>query len=161
MKRCLLLLVLLLNLVGCKSLSQAAMQASQSAFLSQFSLSKTLARVNAPGLDCSRFGEGGGIGGSAGGIPSGHDSHSQSDSTVCSIERPEQFDEARFIESLKTEIEAQIKSTGAQIKRSTLSGRTGFQIEYVDGKISGLAEIFGGRYQNTYAVTTKIEENNR
>jgi len=69
MKRSLLLFVLLLNLVGvgCKSLTRAAIQSSQSAFLSQFSLQKTLANVNAPGLDCSKFGSGGGIGGSSAG----------------------------------------------------------------------------------------------
>ena len=161
MKRCLLLLVLLLNLAGCKSLARSAIQASQSAFLSQFSLPKTLAKVNAPGLDCSKFGEGGGIGGSTGGIGSGHVSHSQSYSAFCGIERPEQFQEASFIQSLKTEIERQLQSSGAQIKGSSLSGSNGFEIEYAEGKIHGKAEISGQRQESNYIVTTKIEENNQ
>src|SRR2546423_3223558 len=103
MRSILLLLVLLLNLlgIGCKSLSRAAIQASQSAFLAQFSLPNTLVNLNAPGLDCSKFGEGGGIGASAGGIGSGRVSHSQSHSTFCGVERPERVPEGGVIPALK------------------------------------------------------------
>ena len=162
MRSMLLLLVLLLNSLGtgCKSLSRAAIQASQSAFLAQFSLPKTLANVKAPGLDCSKFGEGGGLGGSAGGIGSGRVSHSQSHSTFCGIVRPEQFEETGFIQSLKAEIERQIKSNGAQVQGSRLSGSNGFQIEYAEGKIQGKVEITGQRKESTYIVTTNVEENN-
>jgi hypothetical protein len=158
----LLLLVFLLTSLGtgCKSLSRAAIQASQSAFLAQFSLPKTRANVKAPGLDCSKFGEGGGIGGSAGGVGSGRVSHSQSHSTFCGIERPEQFEEAGFIQSLKAEIERQIQSNGAQVQGSRLSGSNGFQIEYAEGKIQGKVEMTGQRKESTYIVTTNVEENN-
>jgi hypothetical protein len=162
MRSILLLLVLILNLlgIGCKSLTRSAIQASQSAFLAQFSLPKTLVTINAPGLDCSKFGEGGGIGASAGGKGSGGVSHSQSHSTFCGIERPEGFQEAGFIQSLKTEIERQIQSSGAQVRGSRYSGGNGFQIEYAEGKIQGKVEITGQRQESTYIVTTNIEENN-
>ena len=162
MRSILLLLILILNSlgIGCKSLSRAAIQASQSAFLAQFSLPKTLANVHAPGLDCSKFGEGGGMGASAGGIGSGRASHSQSHSTFCGIERPEQFQEAGFIQLLKIEIERQLQSTGAQVQGSHLAGSSGFKIEYAAGKIQGKVEISGQRRESTYIVTTNIEENN-
>ena len=72
----------------------------------------------------------------------------------------DQFQEAEFIQSLKTEIERQIQSSGAQIKGSWLSGRKGIQLEYAEGKIQGKVEISGQRKAGTYIVTTNIEENN-
>src|SRR5829696_7365036 len=152
MKRILLLLVLLLNLagIGCKSLTHAGIQASQSAFLAQFSLQKTLANVNATGLDCSKFGSGGGIGGSSGGVGSGRVSHSQSHTIFCGIEQPAQFQEAGFIQLLKTEIERQIKSTGGHIQGSSNSSSDGFQVEYTDGKIHGKVEMTGQIKGSTY-----------
>ena len=163
MKRILLLLMLLLNLVGinCKPLTRAAIKASQSAFLAQFSLQKTVANVNTPGLDCSKFGEGGRMGGSAGGVGSDSISHNQSYTIFCEIERSGELQEGVLIQSLKSEIDRQIQSTGGQIQGSTTSGNRGFQIEYVEGKIHGKVEMSGQKKESYYIVTTNVEESNK
>ena len=163
MKKTLILLVILLNLaaIGCKSLTSTAIKASQSAFLTQFSLHKTVANINAPGLDCSKFGEGGGIGGSAGGVGSDSVSHNQSYTIFCEIEGSGQFQEAGLIQSLKSEIDRKIQSAGAQIQGSTTSSNRGFQIEYVEGKIHGKVEMLGEKKESYYIVTVNVEERNR
>src|SRR5437870_1235391 len=95
LKRILLPAALLCSLtaIGCKSLSRAAIQASQSEFLSHFSLQKTITNTATPGLDCSKFGPGGGIGSSSGGIGSNRVSHthSYSFSVGCEISESAQF----------------------------------------------------------------------
>ena len=163
MKIFLLVLLLLLNLVGigCKSLTRATIQASQSAFLTQFSLQKTFAITATPGLDCSKFGVGGGIGSSAGGLGSGGVTHSQSFTVSCEISGSEPFKESQVFLSLKSEIKRQIQATGMQLKGSAYSTNDGFQIEYAEGKIRGKVQISGQRNERYYSVTARIDESSK
>jgi hypothetical protein len=155
MKRMLLLFVLLLNIVTAGCNTRADIQASRSAFLSQFSLQKTLANLNAPGLDCSGAS---GDSSAVGAVGSSGVSNRRSESRFCGIERADEFEAAGFIQRLKAEIERQIQATGGQVQGSSPSGSTGFHIEYVLGKSQGKIEISGESQSSAYMVTTKIEE---
>src|SRR5262245_55673747 len=130
MRRVLLLLVFLPGLfgIGCKSLTNAAIQASQTKFLSQFSLSTTISNLHTPGLDCTKIGPGGGIGSRSGGI-GGQVSHSQSVSITCEIASSEPFQERLFMRSLKSEVERQIQSSGGTMQGSGMCSESGLRVE--------------------------------
>ena len=105
MKDVLMLLVLLASIIGtgCKSLTRASFQATQSSFLSHFSLQKTAGAVTTTGLNCSGPASGGGIGGSAGGIGSEGVTHSRTDMISCEVDGSLRFDEAEVLRALRSE----------------------------------------------------------
>ena len=160
MKRILPLLVLLLYLAGtgCNSLTSKAIEPSQSGFLAQFSLQKTVANVSTPGLDCSKL--------QPPELPSMPSpspnsdrlSNSQLYVAFCEIERIEQFQEAGFIQSISSEVERQIQSTGAQVQGSTKFGSKGFQVEYEAEKIKGKVKMSVEKQESNYIVKIEIEE---
>jgi hypothetical protein len=163
MKRILLLLVLLLNLVGigCKSPAPEDIQSFPSEFLTQFSLRKTVDNVSPPGLNCSelmpliRPREMPPISPSPNSVRL---SQMEFYAALCDARRLEQSQEAGFILSLKSEVERQIHSTGAQVQGSMEIDNNGFQVEYAAEKIHGRVVMFGGKKECHYVVTTRIEE---
>jgi hypothetical protein len=104
-KDVLMLLVLLASIIGtgCKSLTRASFQATQSSFLSHFSLQKTAWAVTTTGLNCSGPASGGGIGSSAGGIGSEGVTHSRTDMISCEVDGSLRFDEAEVLRALRSE----------------------------------------------------------
>jgi hypothetical protein len=169
MKRILLLLVPLLTLVGigCKSPAPEDIQSPPSAFLAQFSLDKVVANVSPPGLNCSDL--------RAPLIkpelppPELSPMHSSSPKSVrlsydqfyaalCEVGRIEQFQGAEFIQSLKSEVERQIQSAGAQVRGSTEFSDNAFKVEYTAEKIQGKLIMFGKKKECHYIVTTLVEE---
>jgi hypothetical protein len=146
--------------IGCQSLTRAAIERSQTRFLSQFSLQTTIENVSgAAGLDCARFGAGGGIGATSGSIGTSRVSNSQYSSAAREMEESQPFQERSYMESLKSEIERQIQSTGAEIKAGTLNDN-GFQIEYAEVRRQGTVKASGQRQGRFCIVTSKIEEKN-
>src|SRR5690242_14109562 len=112
-----MLLVLLAGIIGagCKSLTRASFQATQSTFLSHFSLQKTAGAVTAKGLNCSGPASSGGTGGGAGSIGSEGVTHSRDDMISCEVDGS-LFDEAEVLRALKSGVEREIQNSGAQIQ---------------------------------------------
>jgi len=79
----------------------------------------------------------------------------------CEVGKLEQFQEAGFIQTLKSEVERQIQSTGAQVRRSAKFGDNGFQVEYTAEKIQGKVAMYGEKKECHYIVTTRVEESNQ
>ena len=139
----------------------ASLSYFQSSFFSKFSLPELVERSKSAGpLNCSTHTAGGlgGIGTGSGGIGTKQSSFFKGVSFSCQLTDTEQFDEAKFIQALKQNVESDLNSNKAKITSENLSA-AGFYLEYSSGDISGRVEISGKIGQlNYYTLTADLQE---
>jgi hypothetical protein len=140
----------------------AYMSYFQSSFFSKFSLQELVQRSKAAGpLNCSTRaggGGGGGIGTGGGGIGTKQSSFSKGESFSCQLTDTEKFDEPRFIQALKQNVESDLNRINAKVTSEKL-GAANFYLEYSSGDISGRVEISGKRGPlNYYTLTADLKE---
>lgn len=144
--RSVLVFTLLLSITTCSN----APMFSLDSFLSRFSLQRVVERQqSAFGFDCSSYAGGGGIG-TGGGASSGKGSHShKGESFTCRIKSAgaHDFDEARFIDSLKAAVREEVIESGAEIEGEDSAKEQGFLFKYRMGEIAGSVEISGQRHR--------------
>ena len=129
---------------------------SSSSFLSNFSLEDLVKENRSPsGMACAK----GGMGGGGGDISSigRHTSNYKSSSFSCQIDPA--FDEADFMASLKTDVEKEIKGSGANVIDQGSSDPAEFYFEYREGAVRGRINISGKKGgANYYSLQASIDE---
>ena len=150
-----LMLLTVTACIGCTSLFQ-------SSFSSAFSLKELVQRNQSnTGLNCSGSGGAGGggagIASGAGGL-GGNSSFSKAEGFTCQISDAAQFNEAKFIQTLKESVEKDLDASQARITSSKNADATRFSIEYTVGKTAGRVEVSGTRSGGYYSLQSQVGE---
>jgi hypothetical protein len=160
MKRALLVLVFAMFAGGCHLFAHA----SQSTFLSRFSLERSAKQTDYKGIDSSR-GPGGesGMGGGISRIGQPGTSYHQSTTTGFAIhqEGDNKFNEGEFIRALTTQIRKEIEENRGSITGSGSPTSNEFYVDYKDGNIKGRISISGSASGQSYVLKANIDESNK
>lgn len=136
-----------------------ACMSSQTAFLYKFSLKDLVERSKSiGGPNCSAGGGGDGIGVITGASGKGPSQFRKGETLSCQITDAEQFDEAKFIEALKTTVEEDLDTSKAKIVSSDNPEATEFYFEYALEDVKGRVQISGTRSGNYYSLNAELEE---
>jgi hypothetical protein len=157
MKKSILLVAPFVLLLSCVVYA-ALMNHTQSTFFSQFSLRELVEKNQSKfGLNCSGGGIGGGGGG--GGRRGFHFHKGETFSCRTQTVEGEQFDETKFIASLKSEIEKRLSASEATIVDSGIPDASSFYFEYGIGNTLGHLEISGKLLrENYYSLKANLDE---
>jgi hypothetical protein len=138
----------------------ACMSSIASPFFTKFSVNELVQRNKTiGGLNCLPEGGGGGIGTGVGGIGKDGSRVHRNESFSCQISDADQFDEAKFIQTLRESIEKDLDACKAKIVGSDNSDSTKFYFEYTLEDIKGRVKISGTRsLGNYYTVDADLEE---
>ena len=141
--------------IGCRGI----MNIGPTSFLTNFSLEDLVKKNRSPsGPLCAKGGMGG-VGSGGGTYGLGRSSSSKSSSFSCQINALETFDEAAFINSLKADVENEIKDAGAEVVSQGNSAPDGFYFEYRQGGIQGRVTISGKKGSgNYYTLEASLKE---
>lgn len=136
---------------------------NETPFFSNFSIRQLVERSKASaGLTCDLAGTGGGSGirSGAGGIGGGGSfKFHKSDSFGCHLKSSEAFDETRFLDALKIDVERALHDAGAQITETGSAGAASFYFAYSLKNVRGRVQISGSRIgTDYYNVNADLDE---
>ena len=160
MKRTLLALMLVAVFVGgCHLL----VHIPQSAFLSRFSLERSVEQIAYKGVNKSpgpgaRIGGDVGMGGGTMGARGAKASLSSATAFMINQEGDNRFIESEFMEALTAQIKKEIEDNQATITGIGRPASSEFYVEYKDGSVSGRITISGSAAEEYYVLRAKVDE---
>ena len=128
------------------------MRYAPSKFFSNFSLTELVKKNGSPsGLSCSEGGMGG-IGGGGGRADPKQVSYNKSEAFSCRIKSSitNEFDEAEFISSLRSDVKKDLNESDQKITSAKSPTSSSFYFEYEEGEMRGRIEITGERRGSQY-----------